>query len=164
MSVLTESELIDAIARDRAAGRTIAFANGCFDLLHVGHIQLLKSARALGDRLVVAVDSDEGVRALKGAGRPMQPQGDRADILAALDCVDWVVLFGPGDLHALIAAIRPEVLVKGADYAEREIVGRDVVEAGGGEVVLVPLSGGRSTSLILERARGGFPAAAADAG
>ena len=141
------------VARERAAGRRIVFTNGVFDLLHPGHLRYLQQARALGDALVVGVNSDRSVRANKGEGRPITPEGERAEILAALASVDAVVIFDEDTPHAIIAALQPDVLVKGADWAEDAIVGRDVVEARGGKVVRVPVEPGYSTSAIVERIR-----------
>ena len=141
------------VARERAAGRRIVFTNGVFDLLHPGHLRYLQQARALGDVLVVGVNSDRSVRANKGEGRPITPEGERAEILAALASVDAVVIFDGDTPHAIIAALQPDVLVKGADWAEDAIVGRDVVEARGGKVVRVPVEPGYSTTAILEKIR-----------
>ena len=142
-----------ALARWRAAGRTVVFTNGVFDLLHPGHVAYLREARGLGDALVVGVNSDRSVRANKGDGRPITPEGERAEVLAALDCVDEVVIFDEETPHALIAALQPDVLVKGADWGEDAIVGRDIVEARGGRVVRVPLAPGHSTTALVERIR-----------
>src|SRR5204862_4341005 len=130
-------------------GKTIVFTNGVCDLLHVGHLRYLQQARALGDALVVGVNSDRSVRANKGPSRPVTPQDERAEILAALDCVDVVVIFDEETPHELIAALQPDVLVKGADWAAAAIVGSDMVEARGGRVVRVPIEAGHSTSAIL---------------
>ena len=134
----------------RAAGRTVVFTNGVFDLLHVGHLRYLQQARAFGDALIVGLNSDRSVRANKGPSRPVTPEAERAEILEALACVDAVVVFDQETPHELIAALQPDVLVKGADWAEDAIVGRDIVEARGGRVVRVPLEAGRSTSAIIE--------------
>jgi D-beta-D-heptose 7-phosphate kinase/D-beta-D-heptose 1-phosphate adenosyltransferase len=137
----------------RAAGRRVAFTNGCFDLLHPGHVSLLESARALGDVLVVAINSDASVRALKGEGRPLVPQAERAEALLALEAVDAVVIYDEPTPREVVAALRPDVLVKGADWAEDAIVGREEVEAAGGRVERVPLLPGRSTTALVERIR-----------
>jgi D-beta-D-heptose 7-phosphate kinase/D-beta-D-heptose 1-phosphate adenosyltransferase len=139
------------IARLRAAGRTIVFTNGVFDLLHPGHVRYLQQARSLGDALIVGINSDRSVRAIKGSTRPVTPEAERAEILAALSCVDAVVVFDEETPHAIVAALQPDVLVKGADWAADAIVGRDVVEARGGRVVRVPVEAGYSTSAILDR-------------
>jgi len=141
------------VARLRAAGRTIVFTNGVFDLLHPGHLRYLTQARALGDALIVGVNSDRSVRANKGPGRPITPEQERAEVLAALACVDAVVIFDGDTPHELIAALQPDVLVKGADWAAGEIVGRDIVEARGGKVVRVPIEVGYATTGIIERIR-----------
>jgi D-beta-D-heptose 7-phosphate kinase/D-beta-D-heptose 1-phosphate adenosyltransferase len=133
-------------------GRRVVFTNGCFDLLHVGHLALLERARSLGDALVVGVNSDRSVRRLKGEGRPIVPLAERMEILAGLRAVDYVVPFAEATPARLIAALLPDVLVKGGDYSRSEIVGRDTVEEAGGRVVTVPLRRGRSSSLLIRRA------------
>jgi D-glycero-beta-D-manno-heptose 1-phosphate adenylyltransferase len=150
---VTESEAVAAIESLRAAGKTIVFTNGVFDLLHVGHLRYLQQARAMGDALIVGLNSDRSVRANKGAGRPITPEGERAEILEALTCVDGVVVFDEDTPHAIIAALQPDVLVKGADWAADAIVGRDVVEARGGRVVRVAIEAGHSTTALVEKIR-----------
>lgn len=140
--------------RLRRRGARIAFTNGVFDLLHGGHLALLLRARALADVLVVGVNSDASVRRLKGRGRPVVPLAERMEMLAGLKPVDYVVPFADDTPAKLIAALQPDVLVKGGDYRLDQIVGRDVVEARGGRVVRVRLRAGRSTSGLLERAAG----------
>lgn len=143
-------------AGERAAGRRVVFTNGVFDLLHPGHTRYLAEARAFGDVLVVAVNSDRSVRAQqKGPDRPITPEAERAELLAALACVDAVVVFDEDTPQAIVSAVQPDVLVKGADWAADNIVGRDVVEARGGRVVRIPLADGYSTTSILARARRG---------
>ena len=137
----------------RAAGRRLVFTNGCFDLLHVGHVRYLREARALGDALLVAVNSDRSVRALKGAGRPVLSESERAELLAALSSVDFVTVFDEESPRALIAEVLPDVLVKGGDYALEEIHGREEVERAGGRVVALPFVEGASTTSIIERLR-----------
>jgi D-glycero-beta-D-manno-heptose 1-phosphate adenylyltransferase len=137
----------------RAQGRRVVFTNGCFDLLHPGHVALLEAARALGDVLVVAINSDASVRGLKGAGRPLVPETERAETLGALEAVDAVVVYGEPTPREVVAALLPDVLVKGADWAEDAIVGREEVEAAGGRVERVPLVPGRSTTSLVERIR-----------
>jgi len=134
----------------RAHGRTVVFTNGVFDLLHAGHVDLLERARALGDALVVGINTDGSTRRLKGERRPLMPQADRARVLAALAVVDAVVLFDEDTPAELVRRLEPDVLVKGADYAEDAIVGKDTVEARGGRVVRLPLVEGRSTTKIVE--------------
>jgi D-beta-D-heptose 7-phosphate kinase/D-beta-D-heptose 1-phosphate adenosyltransferase len=135
----------------REAGERLVFTNGCFDLLHAGHLALLEAAAGLGEALVVGLNSDDSVRRLKGPGRPLVPQAERAALVAALRPVDFVVLFGEETPQRLIEILLPDVLVKGADYALEAIVGREIVEAHGGEVVRLPLVPGRSTSSLLAR-------------
>ena len=137
-----------------ADGRRLVLTNGCFDLLHTGHLALLEAAHAQGDVLVVALNSDASVRRNKGAGRPIVPEQERAEALLALEPVDRVVIYDEDTPAQLIAALLPDVLVKGADWAEAAIVGRDVVLAAGGRVVRVPLLQGWSTTGLVERARG----------
>lgn len=134
----------------RAAGKSIVFTNGCFDLLHRGHVELLREAKAQGDYLVVGLNDDESVRRLKGPTRPLVDETDRGEVLAALESVDRVVLFGEDTPAEIIAAVVPDVLVKGADYELDEIVGRDTVEGAGGRVHRVKLSEGRSTRGIVQ--------------
>ena len=145
----------EALAREldirRTGGYRIVFTNGCFDLLHVGHIRYLRQARRLGDVLVVAVNSDDSVRRLKGPSRPVQPEEDRAEILAGLECVDYVVSFDEDTPLALIERLRPDVLVKGADWQKDQIVGREVVERAGGRVATISYVEGVSTSALIER-------------
>ena len=150
---MTVAEAVAAIERLRAVGKTVVFTNGVFDLLHVGHLRYLQQARALGDALIVAVNSDRSVRANKGAGRPITPEAERVEILSALACVDGVVVFDEDTPHNIITAVQPDVLVKGADWAADAIVGRDVVEARGGRVVRVPIEAGHSTSALVEKIR-----------
>jgi D-beta-D-heptose 7-phosphate kinase/D-beta-D-heptose 1-phosphate adenosyltransferase len=134
-------------------GDVVVFTNGCFDILHRGHVAYLCAARALGDRLVVGVNTDASVRRLKGAGRPVSAEADRAYVLAGLACVDAVTLFDEDTPLELIRALRPDVLVKGGDYTADAVVGRDIVEANGGRLVLIPLVVGQSTTSILDRIR-----------
>ena len=151
--ILDLEALLRARAALRAEGRRLVFTNGCFDLLHVGHVRYLAGARALGDALLVAINSDRSVRALKGAGRPVLPEGERAEILAALASVDFVTVFGEESPRALIARLLPDVLVKGGDYSIEEIHGREEVEAAGGRVLSLPFVEGASTTSIIERVR-----------
>jgi rfaE bifunctional protein nucleotidyltransferase chain/domain len=137
----------------RREGRRVVFTNGCFDLLHAGHVRYLEAARAEGDLLIVGLNSDSSVRRLKGPGRPLNPAADRAEVLAGLQAVDAVVIFGKDTPAELIAELKPEVLVKGADWAEGEIVGADTVQRRGGKVVRIPLLEGRSTSRMIQAIR-----------
>lgn len=137
--------------RVRAAGGKVVFTNGVFDLLHPGHVRYLQEARALGDALIVAVNSDRSVRAIKGPTRPVNPEHERAELLLALACVDAAVVFDEDTPHAVISRIQPDVLVKGADWGADAIVGRDVVEARGGRVVRIQLAAGYSTTELIRR-------------
>ena len=134
----------------RVRGRRVVFTNGVFDLLHAGHVDLLQRARALGDALVVGINTDASTRRLKGERRPLMPEQDRARVLSALRAVDAVVLFDEDTPEDLVRRMEPDILVKGADYEENAIVGKDLVEARGGSVVRIPLVEGRSTSAIVE--------------
>lgn len=151
--VVSQDELILHVAQRKRNRERVVFTNGCFDLLHPGHIRCLEQARALGDVLVVAVNSDASARQLKGDGRPVVPQEERAEILAALAAVEYVVIFDEPTPHELIARLLPDVLVKGGDWGPNEIVGRAEVEAAGGRVVSIPVEPGYSTTGILERIR-----------
>jgi rfaE bifunctional protein nucleotidyltransferase chain/domain len=137
MMILTESQLIEHVARDRAAGRTIAFANGCFDLLHVGHVRYLQGAAEEADRLVVAVNNDPSVERLKGAGRPILSEGDRAELVNALHGVDYVVLFGEATVERLLLLIKPDVHCKGTDYTVDSVPERATVQSYGGRTAIV---------------------------
>jgi rfaE bifunctional protein nucleotidyltransferase chain/domain len=149
--ILSTDEAAVQTGRVRAGGGRIVFTNGVFDLLHPGHLRYLQQARQLGDALVVGVNSDRSVRAIKGEHRPITPEHERAEILAALACVDVVVLFDDVTPLALIARLQPDVLVKGADWPEDGMIGRDIVEARGGRVVRVPFEAGYSTTNIIEK-------------
>jgi len=152
--VYTSDEAITFVARERSRGRTIVFTNGVFDILHPGHTRYLADAKERGDVLIVGINSDRSARALgKAPDRPINTEQERAEILDALASVDAVVVFDEDTPHAIISAVQPDVLVKGADWGENAIVGRDVVEARGGRVVRVELSPGYSTSSILARIR-----------
>lgn len=154
--MLSHAEAVQWVEERRARGLTIVFTNGVFDLLHPGHVRYLRDARCEGDALIVAVNSDRSVRAQgKGADRPIHPHAERAEVLEALSCVDAVVVFDEDTPHAIISALRPDVLVKGADWAADAIVGRAIVEARGGKVVRIPLAQGHSTTSILQRIRRG---------
>jgi len=150
---MTIADAVALVRHRRAEGKTIVFTNGVFDLLHPGHLRYLQRARALGDLLVVGVNSDRSVNANKGDGRPITPEAERVELLEALAAVDAVVVFDEDTPHAVIATLQPDILVKGADWAEDAIVGRDIVEARGGKVVRMPVERGYSTTAIIERIR-----------
>jgi D-beta-D-heptose 7-phosphate kinase/D-beta-D-heptose 1-phosphate adenosyltransferase len=151
----SRSSLVEERRKWREEGRRVVLTNGCFDLLHPGHLALLEAARAHGDVLVVAINSDRSVRRIKGEGRPLVPEAERAETLLALEAVDRVVVYDEPTPLEVVKALVPEVLVKGADWAEDAIVGREQVEASGGRVVRVEMVPGRSTSAMLERIRHG---------
>ena len=150
---MTRAQAIDLVARLRKARKTIVFTNGVFDLLHPGHVRYLQYARSLGDALVVGVNSDRSVRAYKGPDRPITNEVERVEILEALSCVDAVVVFDEDTPLDLIAAVQPDVLVKGADWAADSIVGRDIVEARGGRVVRARVEPGYSTTSLIDKIR-----------
>jgi len=135
--VVSEAELVEVVARDRAAGKTIAFANGCFDLLHVGHVRYLQAAAAEGDRLIVAVNDDRSVAALKGEGRPILPAADRAELVASLRGVHYVVLFEGSNVERLLKLVKPDVHCKGTDYTVDSVPERAVVAGYGGRIAIV---------------------------
>lgn len=150
---MTRADAVTLVERLRTAGKTVVFTNGVFDLIHPGHVRYLQQARTLGDALIVGMNSDRSVRAIKGPERPITPERERAEILAALACVDAAVIFDEDTPHDLIAALQPDVLVKGADWAADAIVGRDIVEAHGGNVVRIAIAPGHSTTEVLEKIR-----------
>ena len=149
--VLDDAGLVAFVREQRAAGRRIVFTNGVFDILHPGHVRYLQAARRHGDLLIVGVNSDASVRRNKGPSRPINPEKERAEVLAALDCVDAVSIFGDDTPAAIVRRVEPDVLVKGADWPSDQIVGRDTVEARGGRVILEPVERGYSTTSIIER-------------
>ncbi|UVT18939.1 MAG: D-glycero-beta-D-manno-heptose 1-phosphate adenylyltransferase [Nitrospira sp.] len=152
--VLPRDQLLSELSAERAKGKRVVFTNGCFDLMHIGHTRYLQAAKALGDLLVVAVNSDASVRKLdKAPDRPIVPQAQRAEVVAALGCVDFVVIFDEPDPLQLITAVQPDVLVKGGDWAIDHIVGREIVEARGGVVKTIPMVSGLSTTGLLQRIR-----------
>jgi D-glycero-beta-D-manno-heptose 1-phosphate adenylyltransferase len=157
MPVLSLPELIEAVARDRAAGRTIALANGCFDVLHVGHVRYLQGAAAEADRLVVAVNDDDSVRMLKGEGRPIMSAADRAELVAGLRPVDYVVVFEGRTVADVLEAIRPDVHCKGTDYTVESVPERALVAAYGGRTAIVGDPKDHSTRDLLARVREGGP-------
>lgn len=149
--IVERGALAETVAGWRAAGESVTLANGCFDLLHVGHVRYLQGAKALGGKLVVAINSDESVRRLKGPQRPAMPEQERAEIIAALGCVDAVVVFDEPDVRALIREIRPDVQVKGTDYTRESVPERDEVMAYGGRVEIVGDPKDHSTTELLGR-------------
>jgi rfaE bifunctional protein nucleotidyltransferase chain/domain len=152
--VKTLAGVVRAVRKAQAAGRRVVFTNGCFDLLHRGHTRYLERARSLGDALVVAINSDRSVRALKGPGRPVVPDMQRAEVLAALAAVDYVVVFDAPDPARVIRAVQPDVLVKGGDWPVSQIVGADFVQSRGGRVLSLPYVEGASTSALIGRILG----------
>jgi rfaE bifunctional protein nucleotidyltransferase chain/domain len=152
-AVMSLDDIILRFGREKRNGKRVVFTNGCFDLLHPGHIRILESARALGDALIVGINSDASVKRLKGAGRPVLPELERAEILASLESVDAVVIFDEATPQRVIAAVLPDVLVKGGDWPDDQIVGREEVEAAGGKVVRAEIVQGYSTTDILKKIR-----------
>jgi rfaE bifunctional protein nucleotidyltransferase chain/domain len=144
-------ELAPLLQQFRRSGRTVVFTNGCFDLLHVGHVRYLAAARAEGDLLVVGLNSDRSVKTIKGDRRPIVPAAERAEVLAGLACVDFVTVFEEADPLRVIQALQPDVLVKGGDWAEAEIIGADAVKQQGGRVVRIPVVAGAGTSALIAR-------------
>jgi D-glycero-beta-D-manno-heptose 1-phosphate adenylyltransferase len=159
--IVSQDELIQATAREKRAGRRVVFTNGCFDLIHPGHVRCLAEARALGDVLVVAINSDRSVRGNKGPERPLVNEQDRAEVIAALASVDYVTIFDEPTPRELISRVLPSVLVKGADWALDQVAGREEVEAAGGLVMSIPLASGYSTTNIVQRIRNAEASAAA---
>jgi len=149
--VKTEAELARLLDQQRTSGRRIVFTNGCFDLLHVGHVRYLEEAKRLGEILVVAVNSDRSAAELKGLSRPINNAQERAELLGALACVDYVTIFDDPDPYGIIAMLKPDVLVKGGDWTRKTTVGRDIVEAKGGRVVIIPYVEGVSTTGLIDR-------------
>jgi D-beta-D-heptose 7-phosphate kinase/D-beta-D-heptose 1-phosphate adenosyltransferase len=149
--IVTREQLVAITDAAHAAGRRVVFTNGCFDLLHVGHVRYLAAARDAGDLLVVGLNDDASVRRLKGPSRPVVPEAARAEVVAALAAVDYVTLFSEDTPLELITAVQPDVLVKGSDWAVDRVIGRDVVEARGGRVLLVPVVAGFSTTALADR-------------
>ena len=159
--IVSQDELIQVTAREKRDGRRVVFTNGCFDLLHPGHVRCLAEARALGDVLVVAINSDRSVRGNKGPERPLVTERDRAEVLAALASVDYVTIFDEPTPRELISRVLPSILVKGADWAPDQVAGREEVEAAGGRVVSIPLASGYSTTSLVQRIRNADVSAAA---
>jgi D-beta-D-heptose 7-phosphate kinase/D-beta-D-heptose 1-phosphate adenosyltransferase len=156
-AIWSQDSVAQQARRHQNSGKRVVFTNGCFDVLHPGHIELLAQARRLGDALVVAINSDDSVRRLKGRDRPIFPESERAEVLAALEMVDYVCTFQEDTPLEVILKIRPDILVKGADWETQGIVGRSEVEKWGGQVVALPLVAGQSTTGIIERVLGKKP-------
>jgi len=155
---IKDKESLRRILEDlKKKGKRVVFTNGCFDLLHIGHIRYLEKAKSLGDILVVGVNSDHSVRGLKGPDRPILPEEERAEILSGLWCVDYVIVFDEPTPLELISSLQPRVLVKGGDWTKETTVGREVVEKSGGEVVILPFVEGSSTSNLIETILERFP-------
>jgi rfaE bifunctional protein nucleotidyltransferase chain/domain len=152
--LIDRNDLAVLVKKVQASGQTVVFTNGCFDLLHPGHIHLLQASKAFGDLLIVAINTDDSIRGLKGAGRPIYSEQERAYILSALACVDYVVLFHEPTPIPLLERLKPEILVKGAHYSHQEVVGWNVVEAYGGRIERAPIMEGLSTTGAIERIRG----------
>ncbi|MFZ2493442.1 MAG: adenylyltransferase/cytidyltransferase family protein [Thermoanaerobaculia bacterium] len=153
--VLSEAELVEALAQEKSAGRRVAFANGCFDVLHVGHIRYLQDASNVADTLVVAVNSDESVRELKGEGRPVMSEAERAEIISAVRGVDYVTIFADSSPARLLGLLKPDFQCKGTDYTPDTVPEADVVRAYGGRVVIVGDPKDHSTTAILKQMKGG---------
>jgi rfaE bifunctional protein nucleotidyltransferase chain/domain len=152
--VLTRAEAVAWREELGRQGKRVVFTNGVFDILHPGHVRYLTTARSHGDALIVAVNSDRSVRAIKGPERPVNPEAERAEVITALACVDAAVVFDEDTPHEIISAIQPDVLVKGADWAHDKIVGRDIVEARGGVVIRVKVEEGHSTTNVIKKLKG----------
>jgi len=146
-------ELRSIVTKAKSNNKTIVFTNGCFDLLHLGHIHLLREAKKLGDLLIVALNSDSSITKIKGPSRPILPETERAELLASLEMVDFVTVFSQPDPAEVIKALHPNVLVKGGDWTQDQIIGKDTVEGHGGKVVALPFLSGHSSTMIIERIR-----------
>ncbi|CAB5079469.1 D-glycero-beta-D-manno-heptose 1-phosphate adenylyltransferase (EC / D-glycero-beta-D-manno-heptose-7-phosphate kinase (EC [Olavius algarvensis associated proteobacterium Delta 3] len=149
--ILTAEQVVQRLRSHRKSGQSIVFTNGCFDLIHAGHVRYLTEAKALGDVLVIGLNSDNSVRRIKDSGRPLVAQDQRAEVLAGLSCVDYITFFDDPDPYELIRAVSPDILVKGADWEERDIIGGDLVTSSGGRVERIRLVPGISTSMIIRR-------------
>jgi rfaE bifunctional protein nucleotidyltransferase chain/domain len=146
-------ELRSIIAKAREAGKKIVFTNGCFDLLHRGHVHVLRESKALGDILIVGLNTDRSAKAIKGSARPVRSEQDRLELIAAMEMVDYVTLFDEADPYRLIEALRPDVLAKGGDWSADEIIGSDIVQNAGGKVAVIPYLNGFSTTEIIAKIR-----------
>lgn len=152
--IFSRKKVREIVRALQASGKKVVFTNGCFDVIHAGHVRYLRKARSFGDLLVVGLNSDGSVRRLKGPGRPLVGEAERAEMLAALEMVDCVTIFGEDTPAALIKDLKPDVLVKGGDYRAEGVVGRNTVEASGGRVAIVPFVRGRSTTGLIKKIRG----------
>lgn len=151
MNKIVSLNILKKILKSKHGGKTIVFTNGCFDILHYGHVRYLTAAKDQGDILIVGLNTDKSTRRLKGNSRPVNPQKDRAAVLSALQCVDYVILFDEDTPYKLIAALKPDILVKGSDWCKKKIIGRDVVLSRGGKVVTIPFVKNRSTTSIIKK-------------
>lgn len=149
--ILTQTTLKDCVKKLQKKRERIVFTNGCFDIIHAGHVRYLKKAKELGDVLVVGLNSDSSVKKIKGNGRPIVPQGERAEVLSALEFIDYVVIFNEPTPYNLIKKIQPDILVKGADWAADNIIGADIVKAKGGIIARIKLAKGKSTTNIIKK-------------
>jgi glycerol-3-phosphate cytidylyltransferase len=154
MTIVAYADIGTLAAELKAAGKTIVFTNGCFDILHAGHVRYLNGARALGDCLIVGLNSDESVRSLKGPARPVNDQNDRAEVLAALRAVDYVVIFPEKTAENIVAEVKPAIYAKGGDYSVKDLPESSIVESYGGRIVLIPEVQGRSSSNIIKKING----------
>jgi len=154
LKVLTPEKAAALVERLRSEGKTIVFTNGVFDILHPGHVRYLQAARREGDALIVAVNSDRSVRSIKGSTRPINTESERAEVIAALTCVDGVTIFDEDDPQQIVSRLQPDVLAKGDEWAADRIIGRDTVESRGGRVVRIPIAEGYSTSAIIKKIQG----------
>jgi D-beta-D-heptose 7-phosphate kinase/D-beta-D-heptose 1-phosphate adenosyltransferase len=149
--IIVSSNLKRIIQKLKKTGKKVVFTNGCFDILHVGHVNYLQKAKKLGDVLIVALNTDSSIRKLKGKNRPIVSEKDRAKVIAALECVNYVTFFNELTPFKIISNLRPDILIKGADYKNKEIVGSDIVLSYGGKVKTVPLVKGKSTTILIEK-------------
>lgn len=151
MTIVRRDDIVAIVAKEKAAGKTIVFTNGCFDILHAGHVRYLTGARALGDCLIVGLNSDQSVCMLKGPSRPINGQDDRAEVLAALRAVDYVVIFHEKTAETIVNEVKPDIYAKGGDYCVQDLPESKIVEAYGGRIVLIPEVEGRSSSNIIRK-------------
>lgn len=155
MKLISKAEAAQIAANIKAIGKTVVFTNGCFDILHVGHVRYLSEARKLGDCLIIGLNSDQSVRCLKGPTRPINNEADRAEVLAALACIDYVVIFNEHTAETLISEVKPDIYVKGGDYKLKELPEADIVARYGGRIELIPEVPGRSSSNVIKKIKNG---------